>query len=523
MSRSQLAALARWLRARGVDVSRVHFARTSSAGAGLVAAREVAAGGTLLALPLEACASAGAAAAWSPIALTSELPVALAGPLGALGRALAATDAAARLSDALAPGLRGGRAYNPAHAALLAAALLQQRGLGDAAHWADYVAALPSTLHTPSLWTSEQLARLAGSPVASAAAARASAVAAAHAALAPALAAAEVPAPLRTPAAFAWAHATVLARAFDVPSMGLLALAPGLDLCNHGGGAGGGEHVATVALEGGGGAYAAATCAGRAGAQPPALVLRAGAAGALEGDGVLHRYAGDAAGESLLEFGFANGLRDFEDTGCAAASKQENPPAPAVVLLDLSTLLLAAPAAADVALAPPAARLAALHAAGLCGAPLRAFEASSVGVAALSGAASAADAAAGELMLPRRALAATRALVASADELVAAASARNSSLRLPVSPPAEARAAAALLDVVRTAQRGYTTQQPPPPRGGGDDARRARLADVVLHGELRVLQALEAALELRRARALAGACMRENDDDGDADTVALLS
>jgi hypothetical protein len=495
----QLAALALWLRARGVDLSRCRFARTGGAGAGLVAARDVAPGATLLSLPLETCAvsNGAAAASWTPVALTSEQPLAPAGPLGALGRALAATDAVARLSEA-APGLRSGRAYDATHAALLAAALLQQRGAGAAAHWAAYVAALPPALHAPALWSAHQLRRLTGSPVAAAAAARAAAVSAAHAALAPALAAAELPPQLRTHAAFAWAHATVLARAFDVPSLGLLTLAPGLDLCNHAGGA----HVASVALEGE--SSAARTAAGRAGSAPPALALRAGAAGAAEGEALTHCYAGATAGEALLEFGFVHGLITTRLDDASLAS----PPPPAMVLLDLEPLLLGA--AGDVA--PAALRLAALHAAGLSGSLLRSFEASSLGIAQLGRSAGAGDAAAGEAMLPRRALAAARALVATADELAACAAA-GGTLRAPISAAAEARATAALLHVVRSAQRAYALHEQSSSPLEGDDALRARLADAVVHGERRVMQALEAALELRRARALAGACVRDDDDD----------
>lgn len=501
----QLAALELWLRARGVDISRCRFARTAGAGAGLVAAGDVDAGATLLALPLETCAVSGAAASWTPVALTSELPLAPAGPLGSLGRALAATGAVERLSEA-APGLRGWRSYDATHAALLAAALLHQRGAGAAAHWAAYVAALPPSMHAPSLWSEAQLRRLAGSPVAAAAAARAAAVSAAHSALAPALVAADVLAQLRTHAAFAWAHATVLARAFDVPSLGLLALAPGLDLCNHAGGA----HVAAVALEGG---NAARTAAGRAGSAPPALTLRAGAAGVAEGEALTHCYAGATAGEALLEFGFVHGVSTrLDDATAPDDAALASPLPPAMVLLDLEPLLLGA--VGDVAPAPASMRLAALHAAGLGGSPLRSFEASSVGIAALGRSAGAGDAAAGEAMLPRRALAAARALVATSDELAACAAA-GGALRAPISAPAEARAAAALLHVVRTAQRAYVQHEQPPP-AEGVDALRARLADAVVHGERRVLQSLEAALELRRARALAGACVR---DDGDEDAA----
>jgi hypothetical protein len=179
-----------------------------------------------------------------------------------------------------------------------------------------------------------------------------------------------------------------------------------------------------------------------------------------------------------------------------------------MVVLDLEPLLLGA--AGDVA--PAALRLAALHAAGLSGSPLRSFEASSLGIAQLGRSAGAGDAAAGEAMLPRRALAAARALVATSDELAACAAA-GGTLRAPISAPAEARATAALLHVVRTAQRAYAPREQSFPPLEGDDALRARLADAVVHGERRVLQALEAALELRRARALAGACVRDDDDD----------
>jgi hypothetical protein len=180
-----------------------------------------------------------------------------------------------------------------------------------------------------------------------------------------------------------------------------------------------------------------------------------------------------------------------------------------MVLLDLEPLLLGA--TGDVAPAPASMRLAALHAAGLGMSPLRSFEASSVGIAQLGRSAGASDAAAGEAMLPRRALAVARALVATSDELAACAAA-GGALRAPISAPAEARATAALLHVVRTAQRAYVQLEQPSP-AEGDDALRARLADAVVHGERRVLEAVEVALELRRARALAGACARDDDDD----------
>jgi hypothetical protein len=84
----------------------------------------------------------------------------------------------------------------------------------------------------------------------------------------------------------------VLARAFDVPALGLMALAPGLDLSNHG--APGADHVGTVELTGS--ERLPVTASARVGAgAAPALVLRAGTGGAVEGEPLLHAYAGAAA------------------------------------------------------------------------------------------------------------------------------------------------------------------------------------------------------------------------------------
>jgi hypothetical protein len=486
----KLAALALWLRDRGVDLSRVRFTRTAAAGCGLVAARDAAPNARFLSLPLEHVTAQGsAAAAWAPVALTSELPLATRGPLGAVGRALAAVDGVARLRDACAaPDLR----FDGVQAALLAVALLHEVAGGAAAQWAPYIALLPRTLDAPALWSSDQLSRLAGSPISTAASARAAAVRAAHAALLPALSAADptaFPPAVCTADAFAWAHATVLARAFDVPSLGLMALAPGLDLCNHGVGAG------TVELEGG--SAASATCAARAGTPPPALLLRAGAAGAAEGEPLLHAYAGAAAGESLLEYGFVDAAAHAHAHAHAAL------PLPSLVPLDLTPLLAAGAGPRDAG-----AALAALDAAGLC-APLRRFELSSVGVAGC-------DAAAGELMLPRRLLPTARALAATPAELEALASGRDA-LSRPLSAAAETRALDALLQLLHAAQGAYEGElQPPPPpppllllRSAAAretaDERRGRLAAAVVHGERCVLVAVTAALAQRRARAAAGA------------------
>jgi hypothetical protein len=420
-----------------------------------------------------------------------------------------------------APGLRaagGARAFDAVHVSLLAVALLHERVRGTEAYWASYVRLLPQTqqLDVPALWSAAKLARLAGSPVAVAAAARAGAARSAHAALLPALCAAD---PAAFPAAacgidaFAWAHATVLARAFDVPSLGLMALAPGLDLCNHGSGC-------TLELSGGAEASRVATCVARAGAPPPALLLRAGASGADEGAQVLHAYAGATAGEALLEFGFVHAPSE-----AAHAAGMPPPPPPSLVTLDASPLLAQTPPG----VASPGARLAALHGAGLC-APLRRFELSSVGIAGLawSGAGTAdgdavathanADADVGELMLPPSLLHSARALVATPAEL-AAASERGGFAR-PLSAAAEARALAALEDVVSAAQNAYPGPcVAPPPRSTGAhaaraaatradvDERRARLAATVVHGERRVLQAAAAALRRRAARVAAGDCM----------------
>ncbi len=78
----------------------MRFARTAHAGCGLVAATDAAPGARLLSLPLEAEALRGASGGgveWVPVALTSELSLATRGPLGALGRALAAVDGLARV------------------------------------------------------------------------------------------------------------------------------------------------------------------------------------------------------------------------------------------------------------------------------------------------------------------------------------------------------------------------------------------------------------------------------------------
>jgi hypothetical protein len=94
----QLAALALWLRARSVDVSRVRFARTPTAGCSLVAAADSEPGSALLSLPLESeAARSSGGAQWLPVAITSELVLATQGPLGAAGRALAAVDGVARV------------------------------------------------------------------------------------------------------------------------------------------------------------------------------------------------------------------------------------------------------------------------------------------------------------------------------------------------------------------------------------------------------------------------------------------
>jgi hypothetical protein len=414
-----------------------------------------------------------------------------------------------------APGLRaagGARAFDAVHVSLLAVALLHERVRGAEAYWAPYVSLLPQApqLDAPALWSAAQLARLAGSPVAAAAAARAAAVQAAHAALLPALCAAD-PAAFPPVAcgldAFAWAHATVLARAFDVPSLGLMALAPGLDLCNHGQGG-------TLELSGGAEASRVATCVARAGVTPPALLLRAGGAGAHEGEQVLHAYAGAAAGEALLEFGFVHAPSEAEHAASAPS------PPPSLVTLDVSPLLFCTPPG----VASPGARLAALHGAGLC-APLRRFELSSVGVAGLAWscdtatpAEADADADVGELMLPPSLLHSARALAATPAEL-AMASERGGFAR-PLSPAAEARALASLASVISAAQGAYPGPcvAPPPPSAGtptaraaavkeGADERRARLAAAVVHGERRLLQAAAAALRRRAARAAAGDCM----------------
>lgn len=411
-SAHQIAALVVWLKRHGVDFSdRARFVRVRGMGVGGVATRDLRQGDAVFSLPLFGATPGESLGV--PLVITTAVVMDQKGPLGRLARALAASglvasrrgggDSSASVPTHRLGGVRESDHEFPLHvsaASLLALALLFQSAKstsrdGGEAHWATYVDLLPRETDALLEWSDEDLSRLKGSRHVARALERRALVDGVHEEVFPALHAVDPGlfstrveeehaaedeadenasadfdrgARFETSAfaskrAFRWAFATVLARAFELPSevRGIrergetttprpnvdtrekeFGLCPGLDLFNHG------DDAEPCVVEGLDDVFAlavrkdaeAATDPPNSDSRPrgiepdadaaldvdasldsddvrydedearlrslgPRVTLRVGIGGAWSGEQLFHKYADEADGGSVLEFGFA--------------------------------------------------------------------------------------------------------------------------------------------------------------------------------------------------------------------------
>ena len=305
-TQEQLGALVTWLAARGVGVGSVKFApgAPGMGGSGVYAARDLAPGELVLAVPLE---SAGAGGGWEPVAITLDLVRAQAGPLAAAGRALAFTGAEGELRRlAGAPASDGG--YSTADLALLSLGLLVCRQQGAASPWAAYLATLPPANGSPLLWSEAEREELQGTAVLEEVEERRDGMRAAWATLFPTLSQLDpvaFPPGDFTAELWAWAFTTVAQRAVTLPQQSTLALVPGFDLINHAPGS------PMLLLEEPPGSRAGLASARWA---APAVSLRAPPGGLAVGEQIFHDYAPHDMASQLLNYGFV-AFRPEDDGG----------------------------------------------------------------------------------------------------------------------------------------------------------------------------------------------------------------